>query len=132
MGEDGTRTMYVGDEAFNLSAIDDNVFLFEENSQEIHVCHGFIKKRIVATPRNLNSVTHMALKRAQYTKFEPNQRTTLITPEEEVQARQMLEIMEAQKKRQAQTQKRIGDPSGLDGEMTAAFLEDEAPVGPSI
>merc|ERR1719326_1833091 len=48
--EDGSRTLYVGDEPFSLSTIGQKTILYEENSQDIHVCHGIIRQRIMATP----------------------------------------------------------------------------------
>lgn len=33
--EDGTKTLFVGAEAFDITEIDDRIVLFEENSQEL-------------------------------------------------------------------------------------------------
>lgn len=132
--EDGSRTLHVGDETFNLSELSERVLLFEENSQEIHVCHGFINKKMVATPRSLTSATHDMLKSAQYTKYEPTRRSILISPEDMVESKQMIELEMEQKRRQAQ--KRPLEIQGADDQgMTAAFLEDDGGDGgngPSI
>jgi len=115
--------------------ITDNTFLFEENSQDVHVCHGWSKMRYVAVPLNLESKTHYELKRSQYRTFAPNRRSLLMSQEEQ-DANQALQQMTAEHKtrqlRDEQRQKRrieLGQDT-----MTAAFLEDDQPggTGPSI
>ena len=107
------------------------MLLFEENSQEIHACHGFINKRLVATPRNLTSATHEMLKSAQYTKYEPTRRSLLISPEDMIESKQMIELEMEHKRRQAQ-KRLVESPSLEDQGITAAFLEDDGGEGPSI
>lgn len=142
--EDGTKTLYVGKEVFNINEIEDSVLLFEENSRDVHVCHGSMRKRLVATPRSLNSQSHEMLKRSQYMKFEPLRRSLLNMAEEadmeaDTAVRQMLE---AQRKRADKRAERdsalpsrsLREESGL----TASFLEDDilgdedAGIGASI
>ena len=129
--EDCSRTLFVGNEPFNISELSERVLLFEENSQEIHVCHGFINKRLVATPRNSTSATHEMLKSAQYTKYEPTRRSLLISPEDMIESKQMIELEMEQKRRQAQ-KRLVESPSLEDQGITAAFLEDDGGEGPSI
>lgn len=124
--EDGSRTMHVGSETYMMSEIDDSVFLFEENSQDIHVCHGFVNKRLVATPRNLSSATHDALKRAQYRKFEANRRSLLMSQEEQMESKQLHELEQEQRRRQEAKRKKNLNQGGQ--AMDAAFLEDQ-PIG---
>mmetsp|Transcript_83361 Transcript_83361/g.236251 ORF Transcript_83361/g.236251 Transcript_83361/m.236251 type:complete len:411 (+) Transcript_83361:90-1322(+) len=128
--EDGTRTLFVGNETFNVSEIDDKVVLFEENSQDIHVCHGVSRKRLVATPRNLKSASHEALKRSQFRKYEPLRRSLLLSQEDQAESKQLYELEMEQKKRQEQKQKRVAEAGRA--EITAAFLEDEPDAGPSV
>lgn len=134
--EDGSKTLFVGREAFNIMEITDNTFLFEENSQDVHVCHGWSKMRYVATPLSLESKTHNELKRSQFRTFAPNRRSLLMSQEEQ-DANQALQQLTAEHKqrqlRDEQRQKRtIEQGQEL---MTAAFLEDDQPgggTGPSI
>jgi len=123
--EDGSRTLFVGSEVFNMSEIEDNVILFEENSQDVHVCHGISKKRLVATPRNLKSATHEALKRSQFRKYEPLRRSLLLSQEDQAESRQLYELEMEQKKRQEQKKKRVAESGHA--EITAAFLEEDQP-----
>lgn len=131
--EDGSRTLYVGKEAFNMSEIDDKVILFEENSADIHVCHGILRKRLVATPTSLRSETHDSLKRSQYRKNAPLRRSLLLSQEEQMEAKQLYELEMEQKKRQEARPKRAAEAGA--GEITAAFLEEDQPqasAGPSV
>lgn len=130
--EDGSKTLHVGAEVYNLSDIPDRVLLFEENSQDVQVCHGLVKHRLIATPRNLNSDTHERLKQAQYKKLEPSRRTMLISPQEQLESKQLLELQMGQKK--AQMKRKRGAEPGAGAEITAAFLEDDQPAGqgPSV
>jgi RNA polymerase-associated protein LEO1 len=133
--EDGSRTLFVGNEAFSVSELNERLVIFEENSQDIHVCHGFVNKRLVVTPTSLASSTHEMLKSAQYNKYEPTRRSLLFSPEEMEEQKQMGELEAEQKRRQAQ--KRPHDPAGAgETEITAAFLEDDVAgedggIGPS-
>jgi len=126
--EDGSRTLLVGKEVFNCSEITDKVILFEENSQDIHVCHGISKSRLIATPRSLQSATHEALKRSQFRKYEPLRRSLLLSPEDQVETKQLQELEQEQKRRQELKQRRTADVGRA--EITAAFLEEDA--GPSV
>merc|ERR1712232_548770 len=81
--EDGSRTLFVGSEAYPLRSMDDNVFLFEENSPEVSVCHGFIQTRFVATPLSLKTETHDNVRRSQFNKFEPSSRSLLSNVEDQ-------------------------------------------------
>jgi RNA polymerase-associated protein LEO1 len=133
--EDGSKTLFVGKEAFNILDIDTNVYLFEENSQDVHVCHGYVKKRFVPTPTTLSSATHASLKKSQFKTFEPNRRSILMSQEEQDANRALQELQMEHKQRQRrdeQRQKRNLE-AGAD-QMTAAFLEDDQPlgVGPSL
>ena len=67
--EDGSRFLHVGREVYQLRSMTDTVFLFEENSEELNVCHGFVNGRLNAIPRSLDSKTHESVKMAQFTKF---------------------------------------------------------------
>jgi len=130
--EDGSRTMHIGSESFPMSEIQDQVYLFEENSQDVHVLHGLASSRLVVTPLNLKSNTHDMLKRSQYRTYRATRRTLLTTPEEQDQSRQLYELEMEQKKRQAAKQKRNLEPAP-EAEITAAFLEDDNPgAGPSV
>lgn len=133
--EDGSRTMFVGEEAFPLSMLPDNVMLFEENSQEVSVCHGFIKNRLVATPRSLDSGTHEAIKKAQFTKFEPNSRSLLINTDDQAflkQQQEMEKAMQVEKEKRDKRMLKAG--AGQDTKMNTAFLEDDSDAGdgPSV
>jgi len=135
--EDGTKTLYVGSESFDISEIDDRVLLFEENSQDVHVCHGTVNTRLVATPRDLNSVTHDMLKRSQYSTFEANRRSLLMSQEEQDAHQQLLEIQADQKQKQRRDEMRQKRSLEQGQEaLTAAFLEDDqtngAGIGPSV
>lgn len=135
--EDGSKTLFVGKEAFNILEIEDKVYLFEENSQDVHVCHGFVNKRLLATPQDLKSATHSMLKKSQFRTFEPNRRSLLMSQEEQ-DANQALQELTAEHKqkirRDEQRQKRTLEQGAE--VMTAAFLEDDQPsgvgIGPSI
>merc|ERR1740121_1491499 len=81
--------LFVGKEVFNLSQIAEGIHLFEENSQDIHVCHGSVKTRLIATPQSLSSATHESLKRSQYKKFEPARRSLLQSREEQDARKQL-------------------------------------------
>lgn len=127
--EDGSRTLFVGAESFNLSEIEDRTLLYEENSQDVYVCHGIISKRLVATPRSLDSSTHEMLKRSQYRKYEPVRRSVLMSAEEQAESRQLLELEREEKKRLELKQKSRHEEPGL----STAFLEDDdAGVGVSL
>ena len=84
--ENGTKHMYIGGECFNINEIEDKAILFEENSSDIHVCHGRVVGRLVVTPSSLQSASHKALKRSQYGKFLPTRRSLLPTRESENQS----------------------------------------------
>jgi len=124
--EDGTKTLYVGKEAFNISEIEDQVLLFEENSRDVHVCHGSMRKRLVATPRSLNSQSHEMLKRSQYMKFEPLRRS-LLNDSEEADAAAVaaqMQLEEKNRKLQEKREKRsLEQPEAMG--FTAKFLEDD-------
>lgn len=132
--EDGSRTLYVGAEAFNMSEISDKVVLFEENSQDIQVCHAVMQKRLIATPVSLRSATHDSLKKSQFRKVEPVRRSLLLSQEEQAEAKQLYELEMEQKKRQEARPKRAAEAGA--GEITAAFLEEDHPeastAGPSV
>jgi len=134
--EDGTKTLYVGREAFNLMELDDNVYLFEENSQDVHVCHGHVPKRLICTPQSLNSVTHANVKKSQYRTFQPNRRSLLMSQEEQDANTALQQLSEDHKKMQLRDEQRVKrNLEQGQGGMTAAFLEDDQPgagVGPSI
>ena len=121
--EDGTRTLYVGQESFNVSEIEEQVVLFEQNSRNIHVCHGNVRKQLVVTPRNLQSASHESLKKSQFRKYQPQRRSLLLSVDESTQSKELYE----------QKQRRIVEPGP--GEITAAFLEEDQPeaaLGPSV
>jgi len=120
--EDGSKTMHIGSESMPLSAIYDHVVLFEENSADIHVCHGNIETRLIATPKSLGSRTHNLLRNAQYKKVTPAYRTLLVSTQEMADSKEMQELEMEQRKRQAAKQKRAAEPA--DASITAAFLED--------
>merc|ERR1712217_479521 len=79
--EDGSRHFFIGNECFSMSEIEDKTIIFEENSQDIQVCHGKVSGRLVVTPRSLQSSSHDALKKAQFRKYQPVRRSLLLTPE---------------------------------------------------
>ncbi len=86
---------------------------------------------LVATSRNLTSATHEMLKSAQHRKYEPTRRSLLISPEDMIESKQMIELEMEQKRRQAQ--KRLVESSSLEDQgITAAFLEGDGGEGPSI
>lgn len=132
--EDGSKTIYVGKESFDLTDIEDHVMLFEENSQDVHVCHGVIRTRLVATPKDLESRTHEMLKRSQFQSFELNRRSLLMSQEEQDAHQQLLEIQMDQKQRQRRDENRHKRSLDQGPEaLTAAFLEeDDHGIGPSI
>lgn len=133
--EDGTKTLFVGAEAFDITEIDDRIVLFEENSQDVHVCHGTAQTRFVVTPRDLESTTHEMLKRTQYHKFEAIRRSLLMSQEEQDAHQVLLEIQADQKQRQRKDdqRKRALEPDAA--VMSRAYLEDledDGGVGPSM
>jgi len=124
--EDGSRTMYVGSEVFFISEIDERFFLYEENTPDVSVLHGFVNKRIIATPKNLTSETHSALKRSQFEKYEPTRRSILTSEQQREEFKQtVLQAREKQKElRNKADRKQPSAPSDAP-KMTAAFLEDD-------
>eukprot|EP00929_Paragymnodinium_shiwhaense_P001879 TRINITY_DN102082_c0_g1_i1.p1 TRINITY_DN102082_c0_g1~~TRINITY_DN102082_c0_g1_i1.p1 ORF type:complete len:388 (-),score=98.20 TRINITY_DN102082_c0_g1_i1:98-1195(-) len=135
--EDGSRTLFIGEETFTLNEMKDTVLLYEENSADVHICHGVMHQRLSVQPKSLNSETHERLKRSQYRKYEPVRRTLLMSAEEQAESQQMLQLELEQKKRQEkQTAKQKRTADALPG-MNQEFLEaddGETPggVGPSI
>jgi len=130
--EDGSKTLFVGGEAYNYSEVADKVALFEENTADVSVCHGMIRSRTIITPRALDSEAHESLKKAQYRKYEPVRRSLLQTTDEQAAAKELLELQEGQNRRLEKSKKRaVADE---ERGMTAAFLEDEpeAGDGPSV
>eukprot|EP00933_Yihiella_yeosuensis_P062843 TRINITY_DN65849_c0_g1_i1.p1 TRINITY_DN65849_c0_g1~~TRINITY_DN65849_c0_g1_i1.p1 ORF type:complete len:407 (+),score=110.96 TRINITY_DN65849_c0_g1_i1:114-1223(+) len=119
--EDGSKTLHIGGEIYNLSTIEDRIQLYEKNSQDLYVCHGNVNKRIVATPQSLSSATHEALKRSQYRKYEATRRSIMMEKMDAEDAQQALELEKQDKKRRELKQKAIGEESGI----TAAFLDDD-------
>jgi len=132
--EDGSRTLFVGAESFQLNNIPDNVLLFEENTQEVSVCHGFIETRFVATPRSLESATHEHVKRAQFTKFEPNSRSLLINSQDQAYLLQQQEAERERQKALEKREKKMLKAGASEPAISAAFLEDSdnEPIGPSV
>jgi len=132
--EDGSRTLFVGGEAFNISEIGDRTFLYEENSKDVYVCHGSLKKKLVATPRSLNSSTHEMLKRSQYRKYEPVRRSLLMAIDEGVSAERQLQDIANEDKKRKEKKKATDMSSGGMATMSGAFLEDEEDggEGPSV
>lgn len=133
--EDGSKTLHIGNEAFTISEIKDKVLLYEENSQDVHICHGVMNTRLNVKPKSLETETHDRLKRSQYRKYEPTRRTLLMSAEEQQQANEMLRIEQEQKKRQdkhqAENKRKAAELPG----MSKDFLEAEdtpGGVGPSI
>lgn len=132
--EDGSRSLFVGTESFDLASIEENVFIFEENSQDIHVCHGQSKRKLVATPLSLQTQSHSMLKRTQFRTFAPARRSLLMSQEEQDTHQQILSMQQEHSKRmqksEARQQKRMAEEAGI----TAAFLEDDnaGGIGPSV
>mmetsp|Transcript_51096 Transcript_51096/g.100931 ORF Transcript_51096/g.100931 Transcript_51096/m.100931 type:complete len:409 (+) Transcript_51096:134-1360(+) len=134
--EDGSKTLFVGSECFEISEIDDRIVIFEENSQDVHVCHTTAGKRFYVTPRDLESTTHEMLKRTQYHKFEANRRSILMSQEEQDAHQALLQIQadHREKQRKDEQRKRALEPSE-GAVMNRAFLEDldeDAGVGPNL
>jgi RNA polymerase-associated protein LEO1 len=131
--EDGSRTLFVGGEAFNVNDIPDRIVLFEENTQEASVCHGFINTRLVATPRSLDSVTHEQVKRAQFGKFEPTSRSLLINTDDQVFLKQQQELQRERDKEKEKRERKMLKVGVEESKLNAAFLEsDDEPIGPSV
>lgn len=132
--EDGSRTMYVGAESFDITDYDDkHLGVFEENSKDMYVCHGLVRKRYVATPRSMVSKTHEMLKSAQYRKYEPVRRSLLMTGDDREEAQKALEEgLRNEAEKQKERQKKAAADSGMQG-MSVGFLEDDdAAIGPSL
>merc|ERR1719221_2261151 len=104
--EDGSKTLFVGKEAFNILEIDAQLYLYEENSQDVHVCHGYVKQRFVPTPVSLESTTHAMLKKSQYKTFEPNRRSILMSQGEQEANRAIQELQLEHKQRQLRDEQR--------------------------
>merc|ERR1712203_444980 len=133
--EDGSMHFYIGAECFNVSEIEDKAHIFEENSQDIHVCHGKVAGRLVVTPRSLQSMTHAELKRTQFRKANPVRRSLLLQPDSDNAEQQFYQLeMEHKKRSEKQQQLKRSAETGQD--LTAAFLEDDEPgkdeAGPSV
>eukprot|EP00931_Biecheleriopsis_adriatica_P071860 TRINITY_DN4580_c0_g1_i1.p1 TRINITY_DN4580_c0_g1~~TRINITY_DN4580_c0_g1_i1.p1 ORF type:complete len:474 (-),score=106.70 TRINITY_DN4580_c0_g1_i1:58-1398(-) len=130
--EDGSQTLFVGAESFNVTSVEDRVAIFEENSKDAYVCHGTVNKRLVATPREMNSASHESLKRAQYRKYEPVRRSLLMTEADTEEAKQLEAMEREEKKRREKAQQRAVQDSSLPG-MSVGFLEDDDTAqGPSL
>ena len=71
------------------------------------------------------------LKSAQHRKYEPTRRSLLISPEDMIESKQMIELEMEQKRRQAQ-KRLVESPSLEDQGITAAFLEDDGGEGPGL
>jgi RNA polymerase-associated protein LEO1 len=134
--DDGSRTLFVGKEAFPLSSIPDHVALFEENTQEVSVCHGFIKHRLVATPRSLGSETHEHIKRAQFHKFEPNSRSLLMNTDDQAYLKDQQELERDLAREKEKRDRKLLKIGAGESSMNAAFLESDSDadggVGPSV
>ena len=136
--EDGSRSLHVGGEVYQLRSMADTAFLFEENSEELNVCHGFVNGRLNAIPRSLDSKTHDSVKMAQFTKFEPSTKTLLFSKEDQARRAQQRQIADEQLKRQELRDKRLAKQgeSPKQTKMSAAFLEDDksddGALGPSV
>lgn len=128
--EDGSRTLYVGSEAFMLNSMPDHVMLFEENTAEASVCHGFIQNRLVATPRSLDSSTHENTRRAQFNKFMPNSRSLLINTDDQAYLQQQQALEREHEKEKEKRARKMLKAGTTDTRMNAAFLEsdDDAPL----
>merc|ERR1712226_293970 len=125
--ENGTMTLHVGSESFPLRKIPQRVVLFEENSQDVMLCHGVIKEKFIATPVTVDSSSHELLKKAQYRKYEPVRRSLVITPgEQSVYTKMQLAQEEQAKKQMIRDKKKAADDAKRPAPMTAAFLEDDA------
>lgn len=124
--EDGSRTLFVGSETFEMTDVDDHVLIFEENSQSVQVCHGTLRKRITVTPKDLKSQSHEMLKRSQYSKFEANRRSLLMTQEEAGANQQVLQLQSDERERQRREERlaKRALEQGT-GVMTRGFLEDD-------
>eukprot|EP00930_Biecheleria_cincta_P085928 TRINITY_DN75292_c0_g1_i1.p1 TRINITY_DN75292_c0_g1~~TRINITY_DN75292_c0_g1_i1.p1 ORF type:complete len:439 (-),score=97.01 TRINITY_DN75292_c0_g1_i1:131-1447(-) len=132
--EDGSRTMYVGAESYDITDYPDkNLGVFEENSKDMYVCHGLVTKRFVATPRSMVSKTHDMLKSAQYRKYEPVRRSLLMTGDDRDESQRALEEgLRVEAEKQKERQKKASEDAGLPG-MSVGFLEDDdAAIGPSL
>mmetsp|Transcript_30972 Transcript_30972/g.69704 ORF Transcript_30972/g.69704 Transcript_30972/m.69704 type:complete len:372 (+) Transcript_30972:22-1137(+) len=130
--EDGTWTLYVGNEPFQIDEISDRNPIFEVNSQDVLVCHGTVFSKFITTPKSMESASHDMLKRSQYRKYEPVRRSLLMTETETAEARQVLDMERESRKIRESRQKRAGGDTALPA-MTAGFLEDDQAVeGPSI
>ncbi|CAE7194822.1 leo1 [Symbiodinium natans] len=77
--EDGTWTLYVGSEPFNITEVKERIPIFEVNSQDVYVCHGAVSNKFIATPTSMKSESHDMLKKSQYRKHEPVRRSLLMT-----------------------------------------------------
>lgn len=125
--EDGSWSLYVGKEPFSLEQIDDRTPIFEENSKDVYVCHGNIKRKFIAKPKSMDSTSHEMLKKSQYRKYEPVRRSLLMTESDTTDAKQALEIQLQDKKKKKRPAIEAGHA------ITAGFLEDDASVdGPSV
>merc|ERR1712072_745337 len=133
--EDGSRTLFIGSESFPLSSIPDNVLLFEENTQEASVCHGFIQTRLVATPRSLDSTTHERVKQAQFNKYEPTSRSLLINTGDQAFLQQQQAMERELQKEKEKRERKMLKVGAEESRMNAAFLEsddDDGGIGPSV
>lgn len=125
--EDGSWSLFVGGEAFQIQQMSDRTPIFEEN-KDVFVCHGSITQKFQAMPKSMDSASHEMLKKSQYRKYEPVRRSLLMTEADTMDAKQALEIQANERK--ARAKKR---PAVEGGPMTAGFLEDDASVhGPSV
>lgn len=124
--EDGSKTLHVGKEVFLISEISDKVAIFEENQQDIHVCHGLATQRLIARPLNLTSQSHEMLKRSQYRKYEPERRSLLST-QDYTARREAEELLREEEQRRQSRPKKLAAPEGSG--LTRAFLEDEPDGG---
>mmetsp|Transcript_81823 Transcript_81823/g.154522 ORF Transcript_81823/g.154522 Transcript_81823/m.154522 type:complete len:383 (-) Transcript_81823:12-1160(-) len=129
--EDGSKTLHVGKESFNIAEVPDSALLFEENSRDIHVCHGEIKKRFLTTPTSLTSGTHSMLKIAQFRKYMPKARTKIIELDE---AQKALDAQKKMQEIQASPAKKPRIEGDNEKDLTTAWLEDDEPrgEGPSV
>ena len=136
--EDGSRFLHVGREVYQLRSMTDTVFLFEENSAELNVCHGIAKGRLTAIPRSLDSKTHNSVKNAQLTNLHPSATTLLTSKEGQRRLAQQRQIADEQRKRQELRDKRLAKQgeSPKQTKMSAAFLEndqsDDGALRPSV
>ena len=136
--EDGSRFLHVGREVYQLRSMTDTVFLFEENSAELNVCHGIAKGRLTVIPRSLDSKTHNSVKDAQLTNLHPSATTLLTSKEGQRRLAQQRQIADEQRKRQKLRDKRLAKQgeSPKQTKMSAAFLEndqsDDGALRPSV